>query len=216
MKSIYRYRKERHYAKPPEVIWPCVADTARINELSGSPPYQVEERMDAKGRVDRFASAGLGPFRIKWQEGFSEWEENRRLVQTRHFVNGPLRRFEAVVELHPEDAGTRVVFSSEIECAGLLCARSGKADRAPASCRVDRRPRKRSSEPRPRVKARRLPSPRTGRSVARHSPAGAGALLGRNGGRYGRTISRRTAARHCRHGLGLAVLALPRSKIKRQ
>jgi len=205
--------------------------------------------MDAKGRVDRVASAGLGPLRIKWQEGFSEWEENRRLVQTRHFLNGPLRRFEAVVELYPEDAGTRVVFSSEIECAGVLgrlAKFSGQIDREgdkrlaaverliaetdrpvpgaypheaikpTASCGVNRQPRKRSSEPRPRVKARRLPSPRTGRGVARHSPAGAGALLGRNGRRYGRTISRRTAARHSRHGLGLIVLALPRRKIKRQ
>src|ERR1700678_1806342 len=104
MKSIYRYRKERHYAKPPEVIWPCVADTARINELSGSPPYQVEERMDAKGRVDRFASSCLSPLRIKWQDGLSECAGNGRLVQTRHFLNGPLRCFEAVVELYPEDA----------------------------------------------------------------------------------------------------------------
>src|SRR5579863_2025636 len=84
MKTIYRYRKERYYAKPPEMIWPCVADTARINELSGSPPYTVEERVDAQGRVNRFATVGLGPLRIKWQEGFSEWEENRRMVQTRH------------------------------------------------------------------------------------------------------------------------------------
>jgi class 3 adenylate cyclase len=120
MKSIYRYRKERHYAKPPEAIWPCVADTARINELSGSPPYQVEERMDAQGRVNRFAFASLGPVRIRWQEGFSEWEENRRLVQSRHFLNGPIRRFEAAVELYPENAGTRMIYSSEIECVGVL------------------------------------------------------------------------------------------------
>jgi class 3 adenylate cyclase len=120
MKTTYRYRKERHYPKPPDVIWPCVADTARINELSGSPSYQVEERTDAQGRVNRFASVGLGPIRVKWQEGFSEWQENRRMVQTRHFLNGPIRRFEAAVELHPENAGTKMIFSSDIECVGIL------------------------------------------------------------------------------------------------
>jgi class 3 adenylate cyclase len=132
MKSIYRYRKERHYAKSPEELWPCIADTARINELSGSPPYQVEERMDPRGRVNRFATVGLGPLRIRWQEGFSEWEENRRLVQTRHFLRGPFRRFEATVELHPDDTGTQLIFSSEIECAGVLgqlAKLSGQIDR---------------------------------------------------------------------------------------
>jgi class 3 adenylate cyclase len=132
MKTLYHYRKERHYPKPPEVIWPCVADTARINELSGSPPYQVEEQMDAHGRVNRVATVSLGPLRIRWQEGFSEWEENRRLIQTRHFLNGPIRRFEAAVELHLDDTGTRMVFSSEIECVGvlgLLAKLSGQIDR---------------------------------------------------------------------------------------
>jgi len=111
MKSLYHYRKERHYPKPPEVIWPFVADTARINELSGSPIYQVEERPDAQGRIHRFASAGLGPLRLRWEDGYSEWQENRRIVQVRDFQNGPMRRFQAAVELFPEGTGSRLVFS---------------------------------------------------------------------------------------------------------
>jgi hypothetical protein len=39
MNSVYRFRKERHFAKPPEAIWPFVADSARINEMVGFPPY---------------------------------------------------------------------------------------------------------------------------------------------------------------------------------
>ena len=42
MKTVYRYSKERHYTKPPEDIWPFIADTARINELAGS--VLVEEK----------------------------------------------------------------------------------------------------------------------------------------------------------------------------
>ena len=30
MKAIYRYRQERHFAKPPAAIWPFVSDTARL------------------------------------------------------------------------------------------------------------------------------------------------------------------------------------------
>jgi class 3 adenylate cyclase len=132
MKSLYRYRKERHYQKPPEAIWPFVADTARINELSGSPVYQVEERADADGRIHRFASVGIGPIRLRWEDGYSEWQENRRIFQVREFRNGPIRRFEAAVDLYPDGTGSRVVYSSNIECAGLLgwlALKSGQFDR---------------------------------------------------------------------------------------
>jgi len=132
MKTIYRYRKERHFAKPPEAIWPFVADTARINEISGSPTYRVEERPDAQGRIHRFATAKLGPIPLKWEEGFGEWQENRRLVQVRNFINGPIRRFQAGTELYPEGTGSRLVFLAEIECVGvmgLLAKLSGQIER---------------------------------------------------------------------------------------
>ena len=132
MKSLYHYRKERHYPEPPEVIWPFVADTARINELSRSPIYQVEERADAQGRIHRFASAGLGPLRLRWEDGYSEWQENRRIVQVRDFQNGPMRRFQAAVDLNPDGSGSRVVYSSDIELVGVLgwlARKSGQIDR---------------------------------------------------------------------------------------
>jgi class 3 adenylate cyclase len=120
MKTLYRYRQERLFGKPPEAIWPLVADTARINELVGFPPYQVEERADTQGRIRRVASASVGPIRIRWEESFGEWQENRRVVQTRKFLNGPMRHFQAIAELHPEGGGTRLLFLSEIECVGVL------------------------------------------------------------------------------------------------
>jgi class 3 adenylate cyclase/carbon monoxide dehydrogenase subunit G len=133
MKTVYRYRKERHFAKPPEAIWPFVADTARVNEIAGSPRYQVEERADAQGRIHRFASVGLlGPLQMKWEEGYGEWQENRRLSQTRNFLNGPFRRSHSTFELEREGDGTRLIFTAEIECVGLLgwlTKVSGKIDR---------------------------------------------------------------------------------------
>ena len=133
MKTVYRFRKERHFDKPPEAIWPFVADTARLNEISGSPRYTVEERADAQGRIHRFASVGLfGPFRMKWEEGYGEWQENRRLSQTRQFLNGPLRRSHSTFELDAEGKGTRLVFSAEVDCVGVLgwlASASGKIGR---------------------------------------------------------------------------------------
>ena len=133
MKTVYRYRKELHFAKPPEAVWPFVADTARLNEISGSPRYTVEERADAEGRIHRFASVALfGPFRMKWEEGYGEWQENRRLSQTRQFINGPLRRSHSTFELDPDGKGTRLVFSAEVDCVGVLgwlTSASGKIGR---------------------------------------------------------------------------------------
>jgi hypothetical protein len=55
MTAIYRYRRERRFAKPPAAIWPFVSDTARLWELNGLAPYRFEERVDGEGRVWRFA-----------------------------------------------------------------------------------------------------------------------------------------------------------------
>jgi class 3 adenylate cyclase len=120
VRTISHYRRERRFRQPPEAIWPIVSDTARINELTASPVYRVEEKLDREGRVRRIAIASLGPLKVRWEEGFGEWVENRYVVQRRHFLSGPFRRFEARCELVPEGTGTRVVFTSDIECAGVL------------------------------------------------------------------------------------------------
>src|ERR1700692_3510469 len=120
MKTIYRYRKETHFAQPPQAIWPFLADTARLNEMTGSPAYQVTDRIDADGRVRRAATAKAGPLRLQWDERFGEWQENRWLTQERQFKNGPFRHFKFNAKLDPEDSGCRLVFAAEVECAGAL------------------------------------------------------------------------------------------------
>jgi class 3 adenylate cyclase len=132
MKTIYRYRKETHFAQPPQAIWPFLADTARLNEMTGSPAYQVTDRIDADGRVRRAATAKAGPLRLQWDERFGEWQENRWLTQERQFKNGPFRHFKFNAKLDPEDSGCRLVFAAEVECAGalgLLAKLSGQLDR---------------------------------------------------------------------------------------
>jgi class 3 adenylate cyclase len=132
MTTIYRYRKETHFAQPPEAIWPFLADTARLNEMAGAPPYQVADRLDPDGRTRRAATAKSGPLRLQWDERFGEWQENRWLTQERQFKNGPFRHFKFNAKLDPEGTGCRLVFSAEVECAGalgLLARLSGQLDR---------------------------------------------------------------------------------------
>src|ERR1700730_13876508 len=132
MTTIYHYRKETHFAQPPEAIWPFLADTARLNEMTGSPSYRVADGLDADGRTRRAATAKSGPLLLKWDERFGEWQENRWLTQERQFKNGPFRHFKFNAKLDPEADGSRLFFSPQVECAGalgLLAKLSGQLDR---------------------------------------------------------------------------------------
>ena len=120
MKSVYRYRQERHFAKPPAAIWPFVSNSARIVELSGFAPYRFEERADVQGRVRRFARGKIGPFPVSFEEDFGEWQENRRFFEVREYRNGPMRRWEFGCELFAEGGGCRLLVTGMAEASGLL------------------------------------------------------------------------------------------------
>jgi class 3 adenylate cyclase len=120
MKTLYRYRKDRHFAQPPEEIWRFLADTARLNEIAGGSAYRVDDRIDAQGRTTRLGKAKAGPMQVRWEERFGEWQENKWLTQERHFKNGPFRHFKFHVRLDPDGAGSKAIFSAEVECVGAL------------------------------------------------------------------------------------------------
>src|SRR5271165_407241 len=120
MTVIYRYRRERYFAKPPAAIWPFISDTARLWELNGFAPFRFEEQVDGEGRVRRFVHGKVGPFSARWEEGSGEWQENRRLFQVREYRNGPMRRWEWSCELIAESEGCRLVVTGTAEPAGLL------------------------------------------------------------------------------------------------
>jgi class 3 adenylate cyclase len=132
MTTVYRYCKETDFALPPEAIWPFLADTARLNEMAGAPPYQVADRIDPDGRTHRAATAKAGPMRLQWDERFGEWQENRWLTQERQFKNGPFRHFKVHARLDPQGSGCRLIFAAEVECAGalgMLAKLTGQLDR---------------------------------------------------------------------------------------
>ena len=120
MTAVYRFRRERRFARPPAAIWPFVSDTARLWELNGFAPYRFEERIDAQGRVRRIVRGKVGPFPARWEEDFGEWQENHRLFQVREYQNGPMRRWEWACELIAEGEGCRLIVTGMAEPAGLL------------------------------------------------------------------------------------------------
>jgi hypothetical protein len=231
-------RRSPSSALRPAAVWPFVADSARINEIAGMPAYKIEERADAQVRIHRLASIRYGPIRVKWEEDFGEWQENRWLSRTRHFIHGPFGRFVAAAEVHPEG---RMVFSAKFECLGVLgwlrlsgqigregdkrlgaiermirdqttgaTARESAKPAAPVPPGADCRSCVRSGEPRPRAQARRVSAACAVGGVAQHSPAVDGAILARDAGGDGRAVPRGAAPRHHGHGLGFTLPALPR------
>jgi class 3 adenylate cyclase len=115
----YHYRQERLFSQPPAAVWPLVSDTARFNELAGRKPYTVEERVDADGRVRRFARGNFGLLPARWQEGYGEWRENRQLIVVREFETGPVRHMRVSIEFRAEGDGCRLLFNIDAETSGL-------------------------------------------------------------------------------------------------
>jgi len=113
----------------PERVWQALADTARVNEAEGRPPYAVEERAEADGRVRFFGRARMGPFRLAWEELPAEWVEGQWFRQVRRFSSGPLARLVASVRLDPEgeggaegESGTRAEYTLEAAPTGPIGA----------------------------------------------------------------------------------------------
>jgi hypothetical protein len=119
-RAVYRFRRETRFAKPPAAIWPFISDTARLWEFNGLAPYRFEERVDREGRVRRFVRGKLGPFPVRWEEDFGEWQDNHRVFQVRNYQNGPMRRWEWGCELVAEGEGCRLIVTGLAEPAGLL------------------------------------------------------------------------------------------------
>ena len=88
---------EWRFDQAPDLVWPVVADTARVNEAAKLPKYQVEDVPGEDGHVLRLARAKVGGFPLEWEERPYEWVQNRSFRQTRLFRKGPLRRFGPVV-----------------------------------------------------------------------------------------------------------------------
>lgn len=96
------------YNQPPEVIWPTVSETQRLNLAAGTgfAPYAAEEVLQSDGSVVRQAHKKMGLFTWRWKEGFGEWVEGRFCNHVRRFENGPFQELSLNVILEPDRGGT--------------------------------------------------------------------------------------------------------------
>ncbi len=122
MQTLHRRSWQWHLAQSPAMLWPVIADTARFNEAARLPKYQVEDILQADGRVLRLARATVGGIKLEWEERPYEWVRGSSFRQTRVFRKGPLRRFGPVVELQSEGSGTLLSYTLTGEPKGVVGA----------------------------------------------------------------------------------------------
>ncbi len=94
-----------HFDRPPEAVWPALADTARFNEAAGLPRHAIESVAQPDGSVRAFGRARIGPFALAWEEVPVEWVDGRWFRHRRLFSQGPFAMLDASLELAPEGAG---------------------------------------------------------------------------------------------------------------
>jgi class 3 adenylate cyclase len=109
-----------HFDAPPAEIWPIMADTARFNEAAALPKHAIEEIPQSDGSVLYLGRLKRGPFTLQWREKPVNWVHAQWFEHCREFRNGPFRSLCAALELSPEGAGSRGVYSVTVVPANLL------------------------------------------------------------------------------------------------
>jgi class 3 adenylate cyclase len=106
---------------PPDRLWPLLADTDRLNEAMGLPPYTLEPTLQPNGTVLRRGRGKAAGFTLEWEEKPYEWIAGRHFRQSRVFTKGPFRRFGPVFDLESDGkGGSRVTYALEWEPLSLV------------------------------------------------------------------------------------------------
>ncbi|MDX2092090.1 MAG: DUF5939 domain-containing protein [Kofleriaceae bacterium] len=87
----------------PEMLWPHIADTSRMNRALGTAEMTFEER-DGK----RWGTAKPGGVRHEWWEVPWNWVANQWLTCTRIYETGFMKVLYAIHRLEPCAGGTRI------------------------------------------------------------------------------------------------------------
>ncbi len=118
--------------KTPEELWPLLSDTARFNEASKLPKYQVEETPQADGSVRRIGRSKVMGGTWMWEETPYEWVYRKHFSQTRPFIKGPFKSFRIALSLEPSPTGSIATYTVEFAPRGMfgwLLARTGFIDK---------------------------------------------------------------------------------------
>ena len=106
-----------HVERPPAEIWPLLADTARVNEVSKLPRQQIEETPQPDGSVRYVARARKGPVKLEWREKPVNWVADQWFEHCRYFTKGPLSQLCATLTLAPEGKGSRIDYKVDVAAA---------------------------------------------------------------------------------------------------
>ena len=87
----------------PEVLWPHIADSSRMNRALGLAEMTFEER---EGK--RFGASKPGGVRHAWFEQPWDWIANQWLTCVRIYERGFMKVMYAIHHLEPTDTGTRL------------------------------------------------------------------------------------------------------------
>lgn len=109
-----------HFDRPPAEIWPLLADTARFNEAARLPKHEIEEKAQPDGSVLYMGRLKRGPVTLVWREKPVNWVSDQWFEHCREFRGGPFKSLCATLELVPEGAVTRAIYTLEVEPANLL------------------------------------------------------------------------------------------------
>src|SRR5262245_57035656 len=109
-----------HFDRPPEDIWPLMADTARFNEAAALPKHEIEEIPQADGSVLYLGRLKRGPLTLEWQEKPVNWVHAQWFEHCREFRNGPFKSLCAIFELGGEGTGSRGAYTLAVEPANAL------------------------------------------------------------------------------------------------
>jgi len=129
---------------PPDALWLLLADTDRLNEALGLPPYLLEETPQPNGTVLRRGKGKAAGFALEWEEKPYEWITGRHFRQSREFTRGPFRRFGPVFDLEPAALdggriGSRLAYALEYEPLTLTGRLFGARLARQAGAAVERR-----------------------------------------------------------------------------
>lgn len=116
------------FDRPPAVIWPLMADTARLNEASGLPLHQISETPQPDGSVLATGTARMGWVDLKWREIPVNWVTGQWLEHDRVFERGPLKFLGAEMQLEAAPGGSRLTYRVTAKPAnwfGRLILRTG-------------------------------------------------------------------------------------------
>ena len=92
----------------PDTLWRYISDTNRVNQYAGLPEFTFRFVPEPDGGSRQVGETRYMGWRLLWDEHPFEWIEGRYFEIVREYHNGPIRKLQTSLILHPHDGGTLV------------------------------------------------------------------------------------------------------------